>query len=92
MQTWCRGNDYVGAKSASAGRCTRIPSGHPEAFLEAFANHYCNFADTVRATQEGRKPDELILDFPDVEDGVRGMKFIEAVVDSSKKGAKWVKI
>ncbi len=92
QEVWKRGNDYVGEKSPAAGRATRLPFGHPEAFLEAFANHYCNFADTIRARMERRKADPLFLDFPGVKDGVRGMKFIEAVVKSSHKGAKWVRM
>jgi len=92
VQVWRRGNDYVGAKSPAAKRGTRIPCGHPEAFLEAFANVYRNFTDTVRARIDRSKPDPLALDFPKVEDGVRGMKFIETVVKSAKIGAKWVKM
>ena len=92
QEVWKRGNDYVSEKSPAAGRATRLPFGHPEAFLEAFANNYCNFADTIRAKMERKKADPLALDFPGVKDGVRGMKFIEAVVKSSGKGAKWVKI
>ena len=91
-QVWKRGNAYVAAKSPAAGRCTRTPSGHPEAFLEAFANHYKNFTDTIRAKELKKKPTELELDFPSVADGVRGMKFIEAVVASSKKGNVWTKV
>jgi predicted dehydrogenase len=91
-QVWKRGNGYVAEKSKAAGRCTRIPSGHPEAFLEAFANNYCNFADTIRAKMDKRKPSPEELDFPGVEAGVRGMKFINAVVSSSKKGNVWTKI
>ena len=92
VQVWRRGNPYVGAKSAAAGRATRIPSGHPEAFLEAFANNYVNFMETVRAKIDRKKVDPLALDFPDVDDGLRGMQFIETVVKSSKLGAKWVKM
>lgn len=91
-QIWKRGNGYVAEKSKAAGRCTRIPSGHPEAFLEAFANNYCNFADTIRAKYDKRKATPEELDFPGVEAGVRGMKFINAVVSSSKKGNVWMKI
>jgi len=89
VQVWCRGNDYVGAKSAAAGRATRLPSGHPEAFFEAFANNYCNFAETVRARITRTKPDPLALDFPDVNDGLRGMLFIETVLASTKSKQKW---
>ena len=90
-QVWKRGNPYVGAKSAAAGRATRLPSGHPEAFFEAFANNYLNFADTVRAKIEGKKPSPLALDFPDVDDGLRGMLFIETVLASTKSKQKWTK-
>jgi len=92
VQTWRRGNDYIGAKSAAAKRGTRLPFGHPEAFFEAFANNYRNFTDTIRAKLCGVKPDPLALDFPTAEEGLRGMQFIEAVVKSSSKGAKWVRI
>lgn len=91
VQVWRRGNGYVGAKSPAAGRATRIPFGHPEAFIEAFANVYVNAAETIRASIAGVKPDPLALDFPTVDDGLRGMIFIESVVKSAKLGAKWVK-
>ncbi|MEJ2700996.1 MAG: Gfo/Idh/MocA family oxidoreductase [Sedimentisphaerales bacterium] len=89
VQVWRRGNPYVAAKSAAAGRGTRLPSGHPEAFFEAFANNYCNFADTVRAKLTRTKPDPLALDFPSVNDGLRGMLFIETVLASAKSKQKW---
>ncbi len=91
-QIWKRGNEYVGTKSAAAGRATRLPAGHPEAFLEAFANNYCNFSDTIRARAKREKASELITDFPGVKEGVAGMKFIDAVVKSSKKNSAWTKI
>ncbi|MDD4102385.1 MAG: Gfo/Idh/MocA family oxidoreductase [Kiritimatiellae bacterium] len=91
-EIWKRGNGYVADKSKTAARGTRIPSGHPEGFLEAFANNYANFADTIRAKEEKRRAKPEELDFPSVEAGVRGMKFINAVVTSSKKGNIWVKI
>ena len=89
VQVWCRGNDYVAAKSPAAGRATRLPSGHPEAFFEAFANNYYNFAETVRARITRTKPDPLALDFPNVGDGLRGMLFIETVLASTKSKQKW---
>ncbi len=69
----------------------RIPAGHPEGYLEAFANIYRNFALCVRAHEEGRTPDPLHTDFPSVQDGVRGMRFIEKVIQSGKSVQKWVK-
>ncbi len=92
VQVYRRGNPYIGTKSAAAARATRLPFGHPEAFIEAFANIYCNFADTIRASLAGKKPDTLILDFPNVHDGARGMLFIEAVVASSRSSRKWTRI
>lgn len=92
MELWRRGNDYIGQMSKAAAAATRIPFGHPEAFLEAFANVYVNAAETMRAAIAGTKPDALALDFPTVEDGLRGMQFIEAVVKSGKANAKWTKL
>jgi predicted dehydrogenase len=89
VQVYRRGNPYVGAKSAAAGRATRLPFGHPEAFIEAFANVYCNFADTIRALLAGEPADALALDFPNVDDGVRGMLFIESVLVSAISSEKW---
>lgn len=73
---------------------TRIPSGHPEGFIEAFANIYRNFALTVLAKKRGEAPDYKILDFPTVADGVRGMQFIETIIasgnDHCNKWCKWI--
>jgi len=92
VQIWRRGNDYVAEKSPAAGRATRLPFGHPEAYIEAFANIYCNFADTLRAHLTGEEPDKLALDFPTVDDGIRGMLFVEAVLASAKSNQKWTQI
>jgi predicted dehydrogenase len=92
VQVWSRGNNYIGAKSPAAVRATRLPSGHPEAFFEAFANIYCNFADTMRARLTRTKPDKLALDFPKVDDGLRGMLFIDTVLASTKSKQKWTKM
>ncbi|MBX2891233.1 MAG: Gfo/Idh/MocA family oxidoreductase [Saprospiraceae bacterium] len=70
---------------------TRIPAGHPEGYLEAFANIYRNFAHCVRAHIEGKKPNPMYTDFPLVGDGVRGMRFIEKVIASGKSKSKWVR-
>ncbi len=68
----------------------RIPAGHPEGYLEAFANIYRNFAFCVRARMEGVEPDPLYTDFPSIQDGVRGMRFIEKVIESGKSDQKWL--
>jgi predicted dehydrogenase len=68
----------------------RIPAGHPEGYLEAFANIYRNFAMCVRARLEGVEPDPLHTDFPSIHDGVRGMRFIEKVIESGKSNQKWL--
>lgn len=71
-------------------QAARIPPGHPEGYLEAFANIYRNVAHCLQARLEGREPDPLHLDFPTVQDGLRGMKFIDRVVASSKSDQKWL--
>lgn len=79
----------VGPLYPEAQAHTRIPAGHPEGYLEAFANIYRNFALCIRARQEGKAPDP-VYDFPTVQDGVRGMNFIERVIQSGKSSKKWV--
>ena len=86
VQTLSRGNDYL---CAAAQRASRLPSGHPEAFVEAFANVYVNATDSMRARLMGREPDDLELDFPTVYDGARGIFFVEKVVQSSHSDKKW---
>lgn len=82
-----------GYMSGIAKHNTRTPAGHPEGYLEAFANIYRNFSLTVRAKMEGRKPAPEWLDFPTVDDGIRGMQFIETVIQSGYADSpKWVKM
>ena len=73
---------------------TRTPGGHPEGFIEAFANIYRNFGQTLRALDCGETPTAEQLDFPTVEDGVRGMQFVETMVkagsDSENKWIRWI--
>ena len=73
-----------------AAHNSRTPAGHPEGYLEAFANLYRNFTLTLRAKLEGETPKEEWLDFPGVEEGIRGMAFIENVVKSGKADEKWI--
>jgi len=75
----------------AAGRVTRVPAGLPEGYLEGFAALYTEIARALRARREGRPVDPDVY-FPTVEDGLLGMKFIEAAVQSSKKGAVWMKV
>ena len=81
-----RGNAYLGPWATAA---TRLPSGHPEGFYEAFANIYRNFGSTVQARLSGETPSEIDLDFPTVQDGARGVHFIHTAVESSEAGG-WV--
>jgi len=81
----------IDCKSSFAVHNTRTPAGHPEGYLEAFANLYRNFALTVRAKANGQEPAKEWLDFPGIEEGVRGMAFIENVVASAKLNDKWMK-
>jgi predicted dehydrogenase len=80
------GTGYV---SSFASHNARTPAGHPEGYLEAFANLYRNFILTVRAKMNGEKPKDEWLDFPGPDSGVRGMAFIENVVASGKSDKKW---
>ena len=80
----------AGYNSSYAAHNTRIPAGHPEGYLEAFANLYRNFTLTVRAKKNGEPPKEEWLDFPGVEEGIRGMAFVENVVASSESEQKWL--
>ena len=86
MQVYRTGQGYLGSNATAAGR---IPAGHPEGYLEAFANIYKSFSNHIRAFQAGEEADEVTLDYPTIEDGVRGMRFIDAVVESSKNNASW---
>ncbi|MFC5608845.1 Gfo/Idh/MocA family protein [Variovorax soli] len=73
----------------SAQRASRIPAGHPEGFIEAFANIYAGVIEDIRARIEGRAADPLLADYPRVEDGARGVRFIERTVASAASAAKW---
>lgn len=70
----------------------RTPGNHPEGYLEAFANVYRNFTDTILCKEQGIEPTAIQNDFPKIEDGIRGMAFIEAVVASSKANASWTSL
>lgn len=83
-----RGGSVAGA---AASRVTRIPPGHPEGYLEGFANIYQEIAHAIRAARVGAKPDGAVT-FPSIDDGVRGVAFIEAAVASSKAGAQWMSL
>ncbi|MEM9079877.1 MAG: Gfo/Idh/MocA family oxidoreductase [Verrucomicrobiota bacterium] len=85
-EVWRAGNDYLGE---AAGANCRTPFGHPEGYLEAFANIYKNFVNHIRAVEDGTEADALATDYPKIDDGIRGMAFIEAVVKSSAENAAW---
>jgi len=85
-QLYRTGNGYLAPIAAFN---TRIPSGHPEGYLEAFGNLYKNFTLTLQAKLAGKEPSAEMLDFPTVTDGVRGMAFIENVIASGKSTQKW---
>jgi predicted dehydrogenase len=74
-----------------ANRATRMPPRHPEGYIEGFANLYSNAAELIWAAKDSRAPDPFATDLPTVEDGVRGLAFIEACVQSSKAGSVWTK-
>jgi predicted dehydrogenase len=85
-ETWRTGGSYT---NSFASHNTRTPAGHPEGYLEAFANLYRNFALTIKAGKEGKQPEKEWLDYPGINEGVRGMAFIENVIASGKSEKKW---
>lgn len=88
-QIYRAGGNYADRLSSFAVHNARTPGGHPEGYLEAFANIYRNFALTLGAKIDGTEPTPEMLDFPGVEDGIRGMAFIDNVVASSQSDQKW---
>ena len=88
-ETLRAGNNYKAWESSYATSNCRTPGGHPEGYLEAFGNLYHNFALTLSAKMNGEEPHKEWLDFPGVEDGIRGMAFIDNVVASSQSDKKW---
>ncbi|KAB2704640.1 MULTISPECIES: Gfo/Idh/MocA family protein [Brucella] len=80
----------AGTGSASA-RVTRVPAGHPEGYLEAFAAIYSEAANAIEAHRNGKKPDSAVI-YPTVDDGLKGVAFIDACVRSSQKNGGWVKL
>ncbi|MDF2434293.1 MAG: hypothetical protein JWP44_3924 [Mucilaginibacter sp.] len=88
-QTLRAGGNYGDRESIYATHNTRTPGGHPEGYLEAFGNLYRNFALTLLAKINDEEPHAEWLDFPGIEDGIRGMAFIENVVASNMSNEKW---
>lgn len=88
-QIFRAGVGYKEPLSSFATHNMRTPGGHPEGYLEAFGNIYRNFAQTLSARIDGTKPSAESLDFPGVDDGIRGMEFIDHVVGSSQSKEKW---
>ncbi len=82
-----RGHDYLGP---AAKKNTRIPSGHPEGYFEAFANIYNNFSQALLEKKEKGKVKEEDFDYPKLEEGYRGVKFVEKCVESSNNGSSWL--
>lgn len=82
------GSNYGHLSSFATHNC-RTPGGHPEGYLEAFANIYRNFALTLGCKLDGIEPTPEMLDFPSIEDGLRGMAFIDSVVASANSDKKW---
>ncbi|UXO84392.1 Gfo/Idh/MocA family protein [Brucella intermedia] len=83
-----RGGAGVGS---AAARVTRVPGGHPEGYLEAFATIYSEAANAIEAHCNGKKPDSAVI-YPTVDDGLKGVAFIDACVRSSQKNGGWVKL
>lgn len=83
----------VGDLYEETNAATRIPAGHPEGYLEAFANIYKNVAYCLQAKLENKQPNPIFMDFPTIEDGIRGMRFIDKVVESGYNDTvKWIDV
>jgi predicted dehydrogenase len=89
MQVLRAGSNYTDRLSSFATHNCRTPGGHPEGYLEAFGNIYRNFALILSARLEGNEPTKEMMDFPGVDEGIRGMAFIDAVVASNQSDKKW---
>jgi len=89
MQVLRAGGNYGDRLSSFAVQNCRTPGGHPEGYLEAFGNIYKNFALSLMHKLDGKEPTKEMLDFPRVEEGIRGMAFIENVVKSNGSDKKW---
>jgi predicted dehydrogenase len=89
MQLYYRGTGNI---DGIAAKNQRVPSGHVEGLTEAFANTYRNFMNAVRKRKQGEQPDEKDMDFPTVEDGLSGVRFINAVIESGRRDSAWVEL
>lgn len=89
MEVLRAGAGYTDRLSSFATHNCRTPGGHPEGYLEAFGNIYRNFALTLQCKLDGKEPTKEMLDFPKVDEGVRGMAFIDNVVASAQSSEKW---
>jgi predicted dehydrogenase len=83
-----RGRDPL---APAAARWSRLPAGHPEGYFEAFANIYAAFIAAIRKLKAGKRLTKADLDFPGVADGIRGVRFVERSIASSRAGATWVR-
>ena len=88
-QIYRAGNDYL--EPIAKHNC-RTPAGHPEGYLEAFANLYRNFALTIKAKAKGENPKAAYMDYPGIKEGVRGILFIEKVIESGQSQNKWIEL
>lgn len=88
-QTLSRGAGYIRGRAAEVGR---IPAGHVEGYFEAFATLYKTYIAALRRHQAGEIPTESELDFPGLDDGIEGVRFITAVIESGRRDAAWVEL
>lgn len=88
-QTLSRGNGYL---TLDAGKHSRIPSGHPEGYFVAFANLYETIISAIIKKNNGEELTKEDMDFPTVTDGLNGVKFVHAVIESAKNDSKWIKL
>lgn len=89
VQIYDRGTGYIWGRGAEV---SGLPSGHPEGLIHAFANIYKSFIEAILKEENGETIHQEELDFPNVEDGVKGVRFIHAVVESGSRHAAWVEV
>lgn len=89
QQIYCRGTGYV---TGRAGELNHIPSGHPEGLTYAFANIYHGFMGAVLKTVNGEALEPGDMDYPNVHDGVQGVRFVKAVIESGQANSAWVEV
>ncbi|MCC8167282.1 MAG: gfo/Idh/MocA family oxidoreductase, partial [Planctomycetes bacterium] len=92
MESWSKGWDYVAAASDAAKAATRMSSSQPEGVMAAFANLYGDAVRAIRAVADGASVESSYDDYPSTHEGIRGMEFIEAALESARNNCAWTRV